>query len=570
MIIYFKLLTQCVNTVRNDIMKERGEKKFECIVIGGGAVGSGCARDLALRGVKTLLLEKNDFGSGTSGVSSGMIHGGVRYLLYDRKTTRDACEDSGSIAENAGHLIFRIPFIFPVLKDKLFPKIQIELIETFMKEYDRFSRLKGGKRHLRLRREEVLKLEPGLSWMTEGAITFDEWGIDVYRLCLLNALSAREHGAEIWNHHRAAGFRREGRRITGLNCVNELTGEYKELECDIILNAGGPWSSELAEMAGAEVKLRPAKGVHILFDRRIVNYAVVATAMDGREIFVQPHENISMLGTTDDDYFGDLDDIEVLNDEVEYLLASMERVLPRIREARITGVIAGIRPTLFDWGVNEDRLSRDFKVIDHAESDGIEGLATITGGKLADYRLMAEKAVDRVCEKLNRKRTCSACRTRELPLPGSASSVSAGELARKHGIIELAAERMICRYGTTAQDILESDEWDDQDKKTIICRCESISRAEIRHAVRHEHAATLEDISRRTRLGMGPCGGFSCSFQAAVILGEELEWGADQIKNELRSFLQSKWKNRRPVASRINLLQEQINRFIHLGTGALK
>ncbi|UCD58704.1 MAG: FAD-dependent oxidoreductase, partial [Candidatus Hydrogenedentota bacterium] len=325
---------------------------YDVLIIGGGINGAGIARDCAMRGLKTILVEKEDFAAGATGACSGMIHGGPRYLEYDIETTRTSCLDSGYIQRIAPFLLFRIPFIFPVLKGD---KYNIELIETFMEAYDRFVALKNGREHARLTRADALKLEPGLTDEIVGGVTMDEWGCSPFRLCILNVLAAHRHGAEIRNHTVAEKLLvDEDRRVIGAKLRNTLTGEHEEVRVRIVFNAGGPWSPQIARMAGAEVKIRPAKGIHLVFDRRLSNVAITAETIDGRSIFVLPYENTSLVGTTDDDYYGDMDNVTATRDEIQYLLEGIERVFPSIRNERIIRVFAGVRPTLYEWRKNED------------------------------------------------------------------------------------------------------------------------------------------------------------------------------------------------------------------------
>ncbi len=327
---------------------------FDLIVIGGGVNGCGIARDAAMRGLKTVLIEKNDFGSGTTGASSQMIHGGARYLMNSLKTTRLSSIDSGYIQRIAPHLLFRIPFLFPVLQkpgqSDFVRKIYLSLLETFFQAYDKYSAMKNGLPHTRLNRNEVLSLEPDLNETVLGAVTFDEWGIDSFRLCVGNALSAAEHACEILNHCEVTEFLQENGEVTGVTVLDTLQRTRREIRGRLTVNAAGPWAPKVAEMAGCEVKLRPAKGVHVTFDRRICNYAILGKAIDGRSIFLMPYQNVTVMGTTDDDFFGDPDDIPILEDEVEYLMEGIARVFPRIREARRIRAWAGIRPTLFERG----------------------------------------------------------------------------------------------------------------------------------------------------------------------------------------------------------------------------
>jgi glycerol-3-phosphate dehydrogenase len=172
----------------------------DVIVIGGGINGVGIARDCALRGMKTLLIEKHDFAKGASGNNTGMIHGGIRYLRYDVGTTKSSCTDSGYIQKIAEHLLHRVAFLFPIMKSDFGGQFLLEGAEIFFEAYDRFQPLKNGKSHTRLTREEALELEPGLSPNIIGAVTLDEWAIDSYRLTVENAVDAKLAGAQIRNY----------------------------------------------------------------------------------------------------------------------------------------------------------------------------------------------------------------------------------------------------------------------------------------------------------------------------------------------------------------------------------
>lgn len=529
---------------------------YDVLIIGGGINGAGIARDCAMRGLKTILVEKKDFAAGATGTCSGMIHGGPRYLEYDIETTRTSCLDSGYIQKIAPFLLFRIPFIFPVLKGD---KYNLELIETFMEAYDRFVALKNGREHSRLTRNDALKLEPGLTDKIVGGVTMDEWGCSPFRLTILNALSAHRYGAEIRNHTEAEKLLLDDeRRVLGARLRNTLTGEREEVRARIVFNAGGPWSPRVAGMAGATVKIRPAKGVHLVFDRRLSNTAITAETIDGRSIFVLPYENTSLVGTTDDDYYGDLDNVTVTRDEIQYLLQGIERVFPSIRKERIIRAFAGVRPTLHEWRKNEDELSREHKVFDHEKTDNIKGLLSIAGGKLASYRLMSEHAVDVICEKLDIN---EQCRTHKEPLPGGDGTVDLSEAAREYGIPAFILQRLYQRYGTCYAKVLAEEP--PGAARSIVCQCESVSEAEIRYVIRHEWARTLDDVRRRTRLGAGPCQGCRCTLAAACILAEELHLNPNDFTRVAIEFLQERWKGKRPILSGYQMAQEEINRAAH-------
>ena len=530
------------------------DNRYDVIVIGGGVNGTGIARDCAMRGIKTLLVEKDDFGAGTTGASSGMIHGGARYMLHDVETTKKSCLDSGYIQKIAHHLIFRIPFLIPVTSREKFSRINLNLIDAYFEAYDKFAVLKGGKPHTRLTKEQALRIEPGLRKDLIGAVTMDEWGIDSHRLCLLNALSAREHGAAVLKPAEVVGFLIEGRRAKGIRVSDN--GRYREVFAKLIVNASGPWIMNLSRGAGLDVKIRPGKGVHLVFERRYSNYGVIAKAVDGRQIFIIPYKNMSLLGTTDDDYYGDPDNQSVTQDEVEYLLQGMESALPDIRNYRIISTTSGIRVTLFEWGKNEDDLSRCHRVFDHEKVEGISGIISIAGGKLASYRLMSEEATDLACEKLGIN---ARCRTHLVPLPGGEEMQDPEEIGKQYGIPAFVARRLIARYGARIHSVMEAG---DATGRSPVCICESVLEAEIRYAVRKEMAKSLLDLSRRTGFGTGPCHGAQCLLRGSWILAEELKLSIDEMDGMIQEFLQKTWQKRMPVLNYNQAPQEEMNRFI--------
>lgn len=518
---------------------------FDAIVVGGGVTGAGVARDLALRGRSVLLLEKGDWGGGTSGASSWMIHGGPRYLTFDWETTRRSCEDAGHIVRIARHMVHRCVFLLPVLPGD---RYGMERMETAMEVYDRFQPLKHSHPHMRLDPDQARRLEPGLAPGIEGAITMEEWGVDPHRLVWANVLDALRHGARCHNHAEVVGLVRDGFQVLGVRYRHG--GAVHEARARLVVNAAGPWVPGVAAMGGVRVRLRPAKGVHVVYDRRISNFALSSEAIDGRELLLVPHGPITILGTTDDDYYGDLDSPEVLAEEVAYLLQGMERAFPTIRDYRPVRTTVGVRPTLFEWRSYEDDLSRRHEVFDHQARDGVPGLITVAGGKLSMYRQMAEDTADAVCRHLG---VDIPCRTARLPLPGAGEDAPDPEdMAREHGLPALACARLIERHGSEAPAVIEHGGVD------IVCRCESLTRADLVHAARHEQVVTLGDAFRRVGVGAGPCAGAACVERAAEIVGGELGWSREEIRGMVRRHLAAAWRGRAPVLDRWGWAQEEL------------
>ena len=520
-------------------------QSYDVAVMGGGVNGTGVARDLALRGLSVVLFERHDFAFGASGNSSGMIHGGVRYLESNPSVTKTSCQDSGYIQQIAPFLLFRIPFLMPV-PGGVKGRILIELIDAYFRAYDTYQPLKHSELHTRLDAADLQRLEPGLVAGASGGVTFDEWGVDGARLCILNATDAEEHGATLHVHTTVERLARSPGKDRDRGWVlvarNQLDQSTVRVRARVVVNATGAWSpitASLGELPSSRVRLRPGKGIHIVYDRRLSNYGLLSEAIDGRQIFVMPWQNVSIIGTTDDDYFGDLDDVVSTSEEVRYLVQGVARVFPSIRTARAIGTYAGVRPTLYQYGRMEDALSREHAIVDH-EADGAPGIFSMIGGKLASYRLFAQEMSDRIARDLA---PSSVCTTHSKPLPGGESVPDAIHLAERHELSPVAARRIVFRHGARAQHVLENLQRDPHGRE-VVCPCEPVLAAEVRHAVRAEHARTVDDVARRTRLGLGACGGMRCAVRCGQIVAEERDLPPQEGLAQARAFLERQAKMR--------------------------
>jgi glycerol-3-phosphate dehydrogenase len=531
----------------------RDAPEVDVAIVGGGINGTGVARDLALRGLRVALFERNDLAFGASGNSSGMIHGGVRYLSKAPHVTETSCRDSGYIQRIAPHLLFRIPFLMP-LRSSATARIALELVDAYFRAYDDYQPLKRGEPHCRLDAADLLRLEPGLVGSLVGGVAFDEWGVDGARLCVLNALDAIEHRGQVHVHTNVDAIARVaradlvgGRSARGglggsgsryvIDARDRITSRRHRVRARAVVNATGAWSPVTAALGGlpqASVRVRPGKGIHVVLDRRIANYGVLSEAIDGRQIFVMPWQNASILGTTDDDYYGDLDEVAATSEEVRYLVQGVARVLPSVRLARAIGTYAGVRPSLYDYGQNEDALSRDHRVVDHA-GDGAPGIYSMIGGKLASYRLFAQELCDVVAP---REFSIHApCTTHVSPLPGGERVPDSVALAEAYRVTPVAARRLVYRHGQRALRILERTRANGAERD-VTCVCEPVLEAEVRHAVRDELARTVGDVARRTRLGLGACGGMRCAARCGQIVAEELDLAPVDGRAMARVFLE--------------------------------
>jgi glycerol-3-phosphate dehydrogenase len=556
------------------------DNPYDLVVIGGGINGAGIARDAAMRGLSVALFEKNDFSTGATWASSGMIHGGIRYLEADPSVTKKSCYDSGLIQQIAPHLLFRVPFIFPMRPDSTANRVFLELVEVYFDTYDRWAPMKGGVPHSRLSAKEALAMEPGLPKDVIGAVTTDEWGIDSPRLTLINILDAQERGADVHNYHEVVGFLRgdgsgEAARLNtagvnnqrgsvrGVRVRDRDRGEVREVHARITFNAAGAWAERVAKAAGAEMcRLRPGKGIHLLLAGRVTNYAIITNAVDGRQMFIAPHQNVTYVGTTDDDYWGDLDDIPVLEDEVKYVLDAARRVFPSIDQCRIIDTIVGCRPTLYGDQQYESQLTRDHAVYDHGD-EGIPNFMSIAGGKLAAYRLMSEEAVDLICQKLG---NTNPGRSHLEALPGGKEHDLGVDAFTEVGLNRYAAGRLLYRHGSRADRILammrEHPEW-----AAIVDPSEPVTEAELRYVMRHEMVAQLDDCKRRSRLGQGLDGGWSATLRAAEIFCDEKGLSQRDRFDVALAFQRSRWKNRRDILRDEQLAAEAVGQTWFFSAG---
>jgi glycerol-3-phosphate dehydrogenase len=526
---------------------------YDVAIIGGGCNGTALARDLALRGLTVCLFEKSDLGAGATGASSAMIHGGARYLLHDIHTTEHSCEDSGYIQKIAPHILARVPFLIPVAKGGTFGPLSLRLTDVYFDVYDRYSPLKNGLPHARLTCEEMQRMEPGLTGDFLGGITMDEWATDPVRLCLLNALDAAAHGAQIHTYTEVVDFLREDGRIAGVRTRGAGQAAVSETRARFVVNCGGPWAERLAGLAGARAPLRPGKGVHLVYEKRLTNFAIVTEAIDGRQVFMMPYQNETWIGTTDDDYFGDLDDLWATQDEVQYLVGALARIVPSIARQRLIGTRVGVRNTIAGWGQMEDALSRRYEIVDHA-GEGAPGLLSLLGGKLASFRVQAQDVADELCRRLAHP---GRCQTHERRLPGGDTPPTLGELGAQYPAPRLALLRILARHGSDAHKVLDVGR-DFASGYNVVCQCEPTLECEVRYAIRHEYVTRLGDLMTRCRVALGPCQGTCCGLRTAQIFAEERGLDATDERAALMDLLTRRWRSARPVLGDVQLAQVEL------------
>jgi glycerol-3-phosphate dehydrogenase len=372
--------------------------------VGGGGTGGALAHDLALRGVRVTLLERGEFTSGTTGRHHGLLHSGARYAVNDRESAVECIEENlllrtiapGSFEENDG--------LFVALSDE-----DMEYYPAFLEGCEA-----TGIPAEVLTPARALELEPGLHPGLKVAVRVPDATMDAMRMPLRFFATAKHNGAELLNHVEVTGLLIDQGTVGGVAIHDHVTGRDAEVRADIVVNATGPWSESVARMAGVDVPIRPSPGVMLAVRGRLCNMVVNRMHASGDGDIVVPQRALSVIGTSSWTV-EDPDDLGVPADHVERMIEEGSKLIPAVAQAPFRAAWSAARPLI---GSREDadsgrELSRTFKTIDHAETDGVEGFVTITGGKGTTLRGMAELCADVVCRKLG---SDEPCRTRETVL----------------------------------------------------------------------------------------------------------------------------------------------------------
>lgn len=502
------------------------DKHYDAIVIGGGATGAGVVRDCALRGFNVLLVERFDLTNGATGRNHGLLHSGARYAVTDRESATECIKENMILRRIAAHCVEETDGLFITLpEDDLgYQKIFVESCKA------------AGIKAEPIDPAEAIRLEPSVNPAITGAVRVPDGSIDPFRLTMSNVADARNHGADILTYHEVIEFVKNGTRIEGVVMADHCNGgEQIMATADIVVNAAGIWGHLLAAKAGVEVRMFPAKGSLLIFGHRVNNMVINRCRKPANGDILVPGDTVSVIGTTSDRVpFDTIDDMRVTPEEVDVLLREGSMLAPSLATTRILRAYAGVRPLVAsDDDPSGRSISRGIVCLDHAERDGLEGLITITGGKLMTYRLMAEWATDMVCRKLGRDGL--KCQTAELPLPGSDDKRIFGD-----SIAEKAARG---RHGSTAAKI----DFGDAEKKSLICECENVSVGEVDYAIEHLKVDDLISMRRRTRMGMGTCQGQMCICRAADRL-EKHNPCAERHLADIKTFVNERWKGIMPVA----------------------
>ncbi|MGD2177262.1 MAG: glycerol-3-phosphate dehydrogenase/oxidase [Anaerolineae bacterium] len=520
---------------RQENLDHLAQEDFDLLVIGGGITGVAIARDAAMRGLHTALVEKDDFGSGTSSRSSRLIHGGIRYLEYCQfKLVFEACRERRTMRQVAPRLVRPLPFLYPLYRGQKPAPGKLRLGLTM---YDALGLFRNIQRHRWLDPSEVREREPLISQQgLLGAARFYDAQADDARLTLTTAKAAHLHGAVMANHVRVVDLVTTKGRCSGACLVDELSNDEIAARAKVIVNATGVWGDQVRVMDEGcrEPMLRPTKGVHLVIKRGRLcsDHAVVFDSpRDGRHVFIIPWGELALIGTTDTDYNGDFDKPAANSEDVAYLLEATRHAFPagQIDQNDVISTFASLRPLIAAPG-GTYTVSREHVIIGSPS-----GLITVAGGKLTTHRLMAEQVVDRVQEKLATTFGCEihrGCRTREALVGGQTERTVAG--SESSTALE---EHLLDAYGSDAARILAFAE-----EKPIFAERITPERhylmAEVLYAVHHQMALTLSDVLiRRTRvIHETRGGGLPRARAVAELMASLLGWGDSEIDRQVCDY----------------------------------
>jgi glycerol-3-phosphate dehydrogenase len=491
----FSALTRTANLAR------MAEERFDVLVIGGGITGVGVALDATARGFSVALVEQDDFAAGTSGRSSRLIHGGLRYLEQrDFGLVHESLRERAILFGLAGHLVRPVPMF--MLADDRRGRTRYRLGLT---AYELLAAGRNIGVFRSVSASQVRQAVQGLGGATgsSGGFAYFEGQTDDARLTIEVARTAHAFGAVLANHTRVEALL-GGTRVTGAAVVDEISGQRFEVRAGVTVNAGGVWADRIAGAAAGGRRLLPSKGVHLVFApgavRTTAALVVPSTERDGRFVFVVPWEDRVYAGTTDTPYSGDLDHPPVDDGDRDYILSAVAGYFPGVTERDVIASWAGLRPLRSEGGTRDGASTSDLSRR-HAVFEDTPGLFTITGGKLTTYRAMAEDLADRIAVATGRP---GRSRTRSIPLGLHGPPAEAVRLARastaRLGLPPGAGARLVRRYG---------DDW--PEALAMIGRDPSLGdpaadglpvlKVELELARVREMAITDEDtLVRRTRL----------------------------------------------------------------------
>jgi glycerol-3-phosphate dehydrogenase len=480
--------------------------EYDLLVIGGGITGAGIALDAASRGLKTALIEKNDFAFGTSSRSTKLIHGGLRYLKQlEFGLVKEVGSERAIVHKLAPHLVIPEKMLLPLSEKK---GLGYWLTSIGLKIYDLLAGVKPEDQRKMLTKQQTLRYEPLLRKEDiKGGAIYAEYRTDDARLTIEIVKAAASQGADVLSYCKAIDFIYVEGSIGGVKATDELLQHSYEIRSKVVVNAGGPWVDDLRHLnKSKEGKyLHLTKGVHIVVPHKKlpVKQAIYFNVDDGRMIFAIPRGRITYIGTTDTSYDGDKDQVFTTRDDAEYLIAAVNANFPSASLALsdVESSWAGLRPLIHEEGKSASELSRKDEIFISQS-----GLISIAGGKLTGYRKMAERVVNLVVKKHFEQTRLSDCKTQQLKLTSNpfnnikevrTFTASLAQKLKNYNFDAHTPQYLVENYGQ--QVVLVLDLWADRNPKEDPEL--SLLKAELFFCIQYEMVCSLQDFFvRRTGL----------------------------------------------------------------------
>ncbi len=517
---------------RGAALARLGGEDFDVLVIGGGVTGAGVALDAASRGLRTAIVERDDWASGTSSKSSKLVHGGLRYLQQrEYRLVFENLAERQHLLDNAPHLVTELPFLIPLFgRDGVVNAAVAKGYSTALWLYDVVGGLRIGKRHRRISTTDAMAHFPALrADRVAAAFLYYDARTDDARLTLTLARTAvLDYGAVAANYAAVNRLLKDGARVRGA-----VLADGTAVRARSVVNATGVWADDVRALdEGTHPgSIRPAKGIHVTVPAERLPCdiaAVLPVPKDHRSIFVVPWGAETYIGTTDTDYDGSLDNPSCTAADIDYLLGAVNAATTAaLTPADVIGTWAGLRPLVTHATTARTAdLSRRHQV--HVAPSG---LVTITGGKLTTYRKMAADVVDTI--------SSSRARTRRLPLRGAVglSYLRQPGAAARLGVADAVLSHLVSRYGSEAPRVLAHAS-DDAGLLEPLVPGLPYLRVEAVWAVGHEMAVTLDDLlSRRTRaLLRDRAATVAAAPAVAALVGPMLGWGPADVAAQCAAF----------------------------------
>ncbi|MFP5107005.1 glycerol-3-phosphate dehydrogenase/oxidase [Neobacillus sp. C211] len=449
---------------RNTILKKMAAKELDVLVIGGGITGAGIALDAVTRGMKTALVEMQDFAAGTSSRSTKLVHGGLRYLKqFEVKMVAEVGKERAIVYENGPHVTTPEWMLLPMHKDGTFGKFGTSI---GLRVYDFLAGVKKSERRKMLSPDDTIQKEPLIKREgLKGGGYYVEYRTDDARLTIEVIKEAVAHGAKAVNYSKVIEFLYQEGKVIGAKVEDLLTGTVHDIYAKHIINATGPWVDSLRDkdQSLSGKKLRLTKGVHLVMDQSIfpLKQAVYFDTPDGRMVFAIPRDGKTYVGTTDTYYGNDPIHPKMTAADRDYIINAIHYMFPTvdIKGEDIESSWAGVRPLIYEEGKDPSEISRKDEIwLSNS------GLVTIAGGKLTGYRKMAETVVDLIAKQCGEARQIGSCRTKHLPISGghidgSRNFASFIEKKEKEGELSGFSKdqyrKLVNRYGSNIDRIFE-------------------------------------------------------------------------------------------------------------------